>query len=63
MPVLSISIDLMPFLAPNLDNTDPLFARLITPGFDLHNIELVDQDPTCGSLYADRLTMVAYLIT
>jgi len=40
----------MPFLAPTLDNTDPLFALAITPGFYLHHVEVADQDPASGYL-------------
>jgi len=47
----------MPFLAPTLDNPDPLFALGITPGFYLHHVERVHQDPASGSL------SVTYLIT
>jgi len=32
-------------LAPTLDNADPLFVLLITPGSYLHHIEAADQDP------------------
>jgi len=41
----------MPFLAPTLDiNADPLFALVIAPGFYLHHVVVVDQDPASGSL-------------
>jgi len=30
----------IPFLAPTLDNADPLFAMLIKPGFHLHQVEV-----------------------
>jgi len=63
MADLFIAICLMPFLAPILDNADPLCALVITPGFYLHHdfalvitpglylrIEVADQDPACGSL-------------
>jgi len=36
--VLFISIGRMPFLVPTLDNADPLFVLVITPGFYLHHI-------------------------
>jgi len=53
MAVLFISIDRMPFLAPTLDDADPLFALVIlTPGFYLHPVEVADQHPVTGSLYA-----------
>jgi len=42
--VLSIFIDRMPFLEPSLDNADPLFALVITPGFYIHHVEVADQD-------------------
>jgi len=45
-----IFIGRMPFLAQTLDNADPLFAQMITPGFYLHHVEVVDQDPASGSL-------------
>jgi len=45
-----IFIGRMPFMAPTLDNADPLFALVITTGFYLHNVEVVDQDPASGSL-------------
>jgi len=38
MPVLFISIGRMPVLAPTLDNADPLFALVVTPGFYLHEV-------------------------
>jgi len=38
MAILIISIGRMPFLAPTLDNTDPLFALVITQGFYLHHV-------------------------
>jgi len=40
----------MPFLAPALDNPDPLCALVITPGFYLQHAEVADQDPACGSI-------------
>jgi len=52
--VLFISIDRMPFPASTLDNPDSLFALVVTPGFNLHHVKVVDQDPVSGSLYADR---------
>jgi len=51
MAVFFISIDRMPFLAPTLDNTDPLLALVITPGFYEHPVELADQDSASDSLY------------
>jgi len=51
MASLFISISWMPLLAPTLDNTDPLFALVITPGFYLHYIEMTDQDIASGSIY------------
>jgi len=50
MAVLFISIHRMPFLAPALDNVDPLFALVITPGLYLHPVEVADQDPVKGSI-------------
>jgi len=48
MPVLFISIGRMPFLT--LDNADPLFAFVISPGVYLHLVGVTDQDPASGSL-------------
>jgi len=54
MTVLFISIGQMPFLAPAINNADPLFALVIEPGFQLHHVEVVaDQDSASGSLSAD----------
>jgi len=53
MAVLFISIGGMPFLAPTLDNADPLFGLVITPDFYLHHVEVVDQDPASDSLKAN----------
>jgi len=50
MAVLFISIDRMSFLAPTLDNADPLFVLVTTPGIYLHYVEVVDQNPASGSL-------------
>jgi len=36
-----------------VDNADPLLAHVITPGFYLHHIDVADQDPASGRLYAD----------
>jgi len=55
MAVLFISISLMPFLAPTLDNADPLLDLMITPGFYLHRLEMADKDPASDSLQADSL--------
>jgi len=41
----------MCFLAQTLDNADPLFALVETPGFYLHRVEVTDQDPASGSLF------------
>jgi len=35
---------------PTLDDTDPLFALVMKPGFYLHHIEVADQDPAFSSL-------------
>jgi len=40
----------MLFLAPTLDNADLLFSLVITLGFYLHNVEVVDPDAGSGSL-------------
>jgi len=40
----------MRFLVSFLDNADPLFALVITPGFYLHHLEVADQDSASGSL-------------
>jgi len=50
LAVLFISIGRMPFLSPTLDNANPLFALVITPGFYLHHVEVADRDPASGSL-------------
>jgi len=50
----------MSFPASTHDNADPLIVLMITPGLYLHHVEVMDQDPTCGSLYANKL---AYLET
>jgi len=50
MAVLFISIDRMPFLAPTVDNADPLFALVITLGFYLDKLELTDYYPASGIL-------------
>jgi len=47
---LSITIDRMSFQVPTLDIADPLLARVITPGFYLHRVEVADQDLASGSL-------------
>jgi len=53
MAVLCIFIDRNPhILTPNLDNADPRFTRVITPGFYLHRLQVAYQDPTSGSLSA-----------
>jgi len=38
------SINEMHFLAPTLDNADPLFAVVIMPGFYMNQVELADLD-------------------
>jgi len=42
----------MPLLTSILDNADPLFALMISPGFYPHHahVEVADQDPASGSL-------------
>jgi len=40
----------MPFLASTFDNADSLIALVITLGFYLHHIEVVNQDPASDSL-------------
>jgi len=47
---LFTSIDWMPFLPPILNNANPLIALVIAPGFYLHHVVVVDQDPASGSL-------------
>jgi len=37
-------------VAPTLDNADPLFALVITPGIYLLHIMVTDQDPASDSL-------------
>jgi len=41
--ILFISIDQMPFLAPNLVKEHPFFALMITLGFYLNHVEMADQ--------------------
>jgi len=43
MVYLFISIDRMLFLMPTLDNVDPHFNLVITSGFSLHHVAVVDQ--------------------
>jgi len=43
----------MTFLRQTLDNTDPFFAPVIAPSFYLQYVEVADQDPASGSLYAN----------
>jgi len=50
---LLISLGWMPFLAPILDNADPLFAQVMTPGFYLHHIEVGDKNPPSATIYAN----------
>jgi len=50
MAVLFISTGPMTFLAQTLDNANPFFALVITPGFNLHHVEVPDEDPASGSL-------------
>jgi len=38
MAILFISIGRMPFLAPTIDNADPLFALVIKPGSYFFNV-------------------------
>jgi len=45
MAISLIFIGWMPFLAPTIDNADPLFALVITQYFYLHHIEVADQAP------------------
>jgi len=47
-----IPIGMMPFLVSTLDNADPLFTLVITPGFYLHHAEAGNQDPAKGRLLA-----------
>jgi len=53
MAALLIFIGRMPFLAPTLEDVDPLLALVITPGFYLHQVEVANQDQTSGSQYAN----------
>jgi len=50
LALLFISSGRMPYLAPALDNADPLFTMVITPGFYLHHKKVVDQDLASGGL-------------
>jgi len=51
MAALFIAIDLMPFLAPTLDNADPLFAQVTTPSFYVHHVEVADQYTQLVAIY------------
>jgi len=53
----------MPFLVPTLDNADPLFALVTTPGYYLHHVEVADQDPASGSLNVGCLNNKTYNIS
>jgi len=55
MAVLFISIGLMPSLVPNVDNADPQFTLVITPGFYQHHIEVAYQDSASCSQKADYI--------
>jgi len=48
--VMFIYISRMPFVAPTLDNADPLFTLVITTGFYMNQVEVADQDSASGSL-------------
>jgi len=50
MAILFLSICLLPFLTSKIDNPDPLFALVITPGFYLHPVDVADQDPASDRL-------------
>jgi len=53
---LFIFIYRMPFLAPTLDNADPIFALTIFTGFYLHHVEVTNQGPkrTCRLYYTGK---------
>jgi len=53
-----IFIGPMPFLVPTLDNADPLFTPVITSGFDLHPVGVMDQDPASGSLLSGLIQLM-----
>jgi len=40
----------MPYLAPTVDNVDPLLVLAIAPGFYLHHVGVANLDPAIGSL-------------
>jgi len=48
----------MLFLAPTLDNADPLVALIVTPCSHLHDVDVADEDLASGSLYGDCLTIL-----
>jgi len=48
MAVVIIYIGQIPILAPTFNNTDPLFTLLITAGFYMLYVEVVDPDPAIG---------------
>jgi len=49
---IALFIGQMPFLAPTLDNAYPLLTQVIASGFNLHHVEVADQDPANHSLQA-----------
>jgi len=50
--VLYISICQMPYLAPTPNNPDPLLTQRITYDFDLHLVQVVNEDTVSGTILA-----------
>jgi len=46
MAALFIFMAPTPYLASTLDNADPLFALVLTPGFYLYHVEVAEKDKT-----------------
>jgi len=57
-----ISIGRMPFLAPTLNNANPLYDLVMTQGLYLHHLEVADQDSASCSLWADKLFIIIIVL-
>jgi len=61
VPTCQMTIDMVVLIiftfcrTPIIDIADPLFTLVIIPGFYLHHVEVVDQNPASGSLYANNI--------
>jgi len=62
MAALVIFIGQITFLTPSLDNHDPLFAQMITPGFYLHPVDVADQDPATGRYSYKQKIIMEFLV-